>query len=105
MNRKILLVGMIATLLVATGLVYFGTLPADTSKVVGIYDKVGTDDWMEWKADGTAYSWKYGRVYEGTWEQINATTVVANYKGAPSDLTYTITEEGVMWGDKVYIKR
>lgn len=79
--------------------------PGEAPSVAGIYDKVGSSDFMIWEPDGSAYSTRGEDQYIGTWEQINATTVIANYEGAPPNLTYTITDDGVSWRDVKYIKR
>jgi hypothetical protein len=109
-NKKVIVAGVsvVAAVFIAAVVAgLYAELPA-VSEAVGIYDKVGTNSWMEWKADGTAVSYneEKGGYYYGTWEQVDENTVVANYEHAPPNLTYILTEEGCIWGgDTIYIKR
>lgn len=107
-NWKVVFVGsvLLAILVVVALVVVMGT-PQTESKFVGVWDKDGTEDWVEFRSDYTAVSCRKAFEYVGTWESVNATAIKASYIGAPNVVTYTLNADGTLsgWREDTYTKR
>ena len=111
-ENKLIILILIATIVaVSAGVgIYMQTLPEEVPRIVGIYDKDGTDDWMEFSEDRTTYSWHpnegdEGRGWDGIWTQIDDVTFNVAIVGGPPNLIFKLIDAGIQYKAVTYTRR
>lgn len=100
-------VGIVVIVLVVA-ILFFGWPREEVPGIVGVYDLVNSENWIEFKTDGTTQSIRFEEDWYGVWTQLDDGNVNVAITGGPQKLIYEITETGLIcltWENAVYIKR